>query len=198
MAYTILGLGNPGGEYAHTRHNAGRMAVEAFMKEAEFDDVVFKKTANALISEGVIEGEKVLVALPETFMNNSGKSAVALVKSKKAAEHLLVVRDDLDLPLGAMKMTFARGSGGHKGIESIARALRTNDFAQLKLGISGAGAKGNVKKPKGEDAVMKYVIGKFSPKEDEVLKKVLKKAALVQSIFVTEGIEKAMLEANTK
>lgn len=193
-----MGLGNPGKEYEKTRHNAGRMAAELFAKQHDFDDFVLKKGAQALIAEGSVKKEKVIVALPEVYMNVSGKSALGLVKSKKAAEKLVVIRDDLDLPLGVIKMTFGRGSGGHKGVESIMRAIKTNDFVQIKIGISGATPKGKVKKVHGEEKVVNHVIGKFKPAEEATLKKVLKKTVSVLEIFVQEGIQPATMLANTK
>ncbi|HRH55470.1 MAG TPA: aminoacyl-tRNA hydrolase [Candidatus Paceibacterota bacterium] len=199
MPYTIIGLGNPGNEYEHTRHNAGRMVAELFAEEEGLSEFKLKKNASALVSDGVVEGQKTIVALPEVFMNLSGKTALALVKSKPAAKKLLVIRDDLDLPLGVIKMTtFGRGAGGHKGVESITRALKTKDFAQLKIGISGQTAKGALKKVSGEEKVVKHVIGKFKPAEEAILKKTLKKASEASRIFITDGIEKAMLFANTK
>lgn len=197
MAFVIIGLGNPGGEYAKTRHNAGRMALELLAKEEGWD-FVLKKAAQANVCVGDIDGEKVTLVLPEVAMNLSGKSAPAFVKSVKAAKKLLVVRDDLDLPLGTLKLTvYGRGSGGHKGVESIMRALKTKEFAQLKIGISGSTPKGRTKKPQGEEKVVKHVIGKFSPLEEPVLKKALKKSAQSIRTFVSGGIEKAMMETNT-
>ncbi|HYE23311.1 MAG TPA: aminoacyl-tRNA hydrolase [Candidatus Paceibacterota bacterium] len=199
MAYVVIGLGNPGGEYAKTRHNAGRMAVELLQKELGFPEFSLKKTAQAYVSEGSIDGEKVVLVIPDVYMNHSGKAAPAFVKSVPAAKKLVVIRDELDLPLGTIKMTtYGRGAGGHKGAESIMRALKTKDFAQIKIGISGATPKGRVKKPNGEDKVVKHVIGKFKPEEEAKLKEVLKKVSLATQYFVTDGIEKAMLEANTK
>ncbi len=198
MAIVIVGIGNPGKEYEKTRHNAGRMAVALLAKQEGFDEFELKKGANAFISEGTIDGEKVVLALPETYVNLSGKSVSALVKSVKAAKNLIVVRDDLDLPLGVTKMTFARGSGGHKGVESIMRAIKTDQFAQLKIGISGAGKRNQAKKVSGDEKVMKHVIGKFKPTEESALKKSLKKAAGALRTFVTDGIEKATMEANTR
>lgn len=199
MAHVVIGLGNPGPEYAHTRHNAGRMAAEHFVAQEGIGDFKLKKSANALVAEGTVGKEKVVVALPETFMNVSGKSAAALVKSKPAAKKLLVIRDDLDLPLGALKMTtFGRGAGGHHGVESIARALRTKDFAQLKIGISGQTPKGRLKKVSGDEKVVAHVIGKFKPGEAETLEKALQKASEATRLFIVEGIERAMLYANTK
>lgn len=199
MAYVIVGLGNPGGEYAKTRHNAGRMAVEQLAKDAGFPEFALKKTAQALVSEGVIGGEKVVLVLPEVSMNHSGKSIPAFVKSVKAARNLLVLRDELDLPLGTVKMTVhGRGSGGHKGVESIMRALKTKEFMQVKIGISGATPKGKLKKPTGGEQVVKRVLGKFAPAEEPVLKKALKKAAEGARLFVAEGAPHAMLATNTR
>ena len=197
MAYVIVGLGNPGGEYEKTRHNAGRMAVELIAKKNGFDDFVLRKAAKALVSDGSLDGEKTQLVLPEVFMNTSGKVLPSFVKSVKAAQKLVVIRDDLDLPLGVIKMTFGRGSGGHKGVESIMRTIKTKEFAQIKIGISGATPKGKTKKPAGEEKVIKHVIGKFSPKEEPVLKKSLGKAAEAARLYVAEGSEKAMLFANT-
>jgi PTH1 family peptidyl-tRNA hydrolase len=199
MAYVIIGIGNPGGEYARTRHNAGRMAAELLAKQEGFDDFVLKKAALASVASGIVDGEKVVVALPETFVNQSGKTALALVKSKPAAKKLLVIRDDLDLPLGVIKMTgYGRGSGGHKGVESIMRALKTKDFAQSKIGLSGSTPKGRVKKVSGDEKVVSLVLGKFKPSEEATLKKVLAKTTEAARYFITDGIEKAMLVENTR
>jgi peptidyl-tRNA hydrolase, PTH1 family len=198
MAFVIVGLGNPGKEYEKTRHNAGRLAVELLAKQEGFDSFIYKKTADALVSEGTIGKEKVTLVLPETFMNKSGKSVVAFVKSVKGAKKLLVIQDELDIPLGTLKMVFGRNSGGHKGVESIMRAIKTKDFARIRIGISGEGKKHQAKKPSGEEKVVKHVIGKFKPTEEALLKKTLKKTADAMRLFVTDGIEKATQEANTR
>ncbi len=174
------------------------MAIELLAKEEGFDEFKLKKLAHASAATGEIDGEKVTLVIPEVAMNLSGKAAPAFVKSVKAAHKLLVVRDDLDLPLGTLKMTvYGRGSGGHKGVESIMRALKTKEFAQLKIGISGQTPKGKTKKPNSEEKVITHVIGKFSPSEELVLKKALKKSTESMRVFVTGGIEKAMLATNT-
>lgn len=198
MGFVIIGLGNTGKEYEKTRHNAGRMAVELLAKKNDFPAFTLNKTAKALVSAGVIEGEKVTLVLPETMMNLSGKSVPAFVKSVKAAKNLLVIQDELDLPLGTLKMVFDRGSGGHKGVESVMRAIKTKAFARLRVGISGAGKKHQAKKPSGEEKVVKHVIGKFKPAEEALLKKTIAKAAEAARLFVTGGIEKATMEANTR
>ena len=198
MALVIAGLGNPGKEYEKTRHNAGRSAVSLLAKQGEFTEFVFNKTMNALLSKGFIESEAATLVLPETMMNLSGKAVAALVKNPKAAKNLLVIHDDLDLPLGTIKMVFGRGSGGHKGVESIMRAIKTKEFARLRIGISAAGKKHQAKKVQGEEKVIKLVIGKWKPSEEAALKKTLKKAAEAARLFVVEGIEKATTFANTR
>ncbi|MFA6502917.1 MAG: aminoacyl-tRNA hydrolase [Candidatus Paceibacterota bacterium] len=198
MALVIVGLGNPGKEYEKTRHNAGRSAVELVAKNNDFDDFVFNKTSNALVAKGAVDGEQATLVLPETMMNLSGKAVAAYVKSVKAAKNLLVIHDDLDLPLGTIKMVFGRGSGGHKGVESIMRAVKTKDFARIRIGISAAGKKNQAKKVHGEEKVIKMVIGKFKPAEELAVKKVLKKVAEAVRIFATEGVEAATMFANTR
>lgn len=198
MAFTIVGLGNTGGAYDNTRHNAGRMAVEMFAKKEGFEPFVFKKTANALVSVGTVDGEKVTLVLPETMMNLSGKAVGAFIKTPGAAKKLLVIQDELDLPLGTLKMVFARNSGGHKGVESIMRAIKTKNFARLRVGISGVGKKQQAKKPSSDEKVLKHVIGKFSPSEQPVLKKMLQKSVATMRLYVTDGVEKATMHANTK
>lgn len=198
MAFVIIGLGNPGKEYEKTRHNAGRLLVEKFATDEGFEEFIFNKKANALVTEGKVDGEKVTLVLPETMMNLSGKAVLPFVKSVKAAKTLLVVHDDLDLPLGVTKMVVGRGSGGHKGVESIMRAIKTKDFARLRIGISGTGKKNQAKKVSGEEKVIKHVIGKFKPAEDATLKKVMKKGVEASRIFITEGAEPATMFANTR
>lgn len=199
MAHVIIGLGNPGSEYVNTRHNAGRMVVERLATQENFPVWKLKKTAQALVSEGLLGSNKTVLALPEVFMNLSGKTALALVKSKPAAKKLLVIRDDLDLPLGVIKITgYGRGAGGHKGVESVMRALKTKDFAQMKIGISSSTPKGKLKKVSGEDQVIEHVIGAFSSKEKLVLEKTMARAADAAALFVADGLERAMLVANTR
>jgi PTH1 family peptidyl-tRNA hydrolase len=208
MSLTIVGLGNPGKEYEKTRHNAGRNAVELVAsagggsasggKQKNFSDFVFNKTTNALVSKGSVEGENVTLVLPETMMNLSGKAVAALVKSPKAAKNLLVIHDDLDLPLGTIKMVFGRGSGGHKGVESVMRAVKTQDFARIRIGISAAGKKNQAKKVSGEEKVLKMVIGKWKPTEEAAAKKIMKKVAEAVRLFAAEGIESATQFANTR
>ncbi|MGH7174929.1 MAG: aminoacyl-tRNA hydrolase [Minisyncoccia bacterium] len=198
MAIVIAGLGNPGKEYEKTRHNAGRMAAELLAKQNNFDDFVFNKKANALVVEGKIGKEKVTILLPETMMNASGKALSTFIKTPNAGKKLLVIQDDLDLPLGVIKMVYARGSGGHKGVESIMRAIKTDAFTRIRIGISALGKKNQAKKVSGEEKVIKHVIGKFKPAEEATLKKILKKSAQACEIFASDGREAATMFANTR
>lgn len=167
--YIVVGLGNPGDKYALTRHNTGRMAVD-FLADKVRDIKVFT---------------------PETFMNKSGQAVAKVIKSKKAAKSLIVIHDDLDLPLGVLKISYNRGSGGHKGVESIIRALKTKEFARIRIGIGlPAGKAGK------HSDVDKHILGEFKKSELETLKKVSKRALGAVEAIVKNGLGPAMTEFN--
>lgn len=197
MSYIIAGLGNPGEEYEGTRHNAGRMLVFAVHKAYEFGDWKHDKKLNALVAKGEIEGSKTALVLPETFMNLSGGAIKPLIASEKKAEKLVVVYDDLDLPMGTIKMSFNRGSGGHKGIESIAKALKTEKFIRIRVGIAPVTPSGKIKKPSGEESVQKHILGEFKKAELDILKKQGKDVVRVLATLVKEGLQPATMELNT-
>lgn len=188
--YTIVGLGNPGEEYETTRHNAGRMAVSAFIKRTDLPDAVLSSKYASLMSEGKVGKEKVLVLMPETFMNKSGASIKNLITSEKKAETLIVVHDDLDMPLGKIKILFNRGTGGHKGLESIKKTIKTEAFIRVKIGISPVTPSGKTKKPD-SSKILDFIVGEFKKPELEIMKKTAKKAAEAIEMIVTEGKEKA-------
>jgi PTH1 family peptidyl-tRNA hydrolase len=196
MTWIIVGLGNPGEEYDGTRHNTGRMAVEFFAKKHEFVPWKEDKKVNARVSRGAIGKNLVVLVNPDTFMNKSGTAVAHFVKSLKAAERMIVVYDDLDLPVGTIKLSFNRGSGGHKGIESIERAVKTRKFARVRVGVSPATPSGKIKKPDGEKAVLDFILGHFKPGEMETLKAVFKKVAEAIDTTVSEGREIAMNRFN--
>ena len=198
MTFIIVGLGNPGKEYEKTRHNAGRSAVALIAKQEGFNELVLNKTVKAFVGKGAIGGKNATLVLPETFVNLSGKAVSAFIKNPKTAKNLLVIHDDLDLPLGTIKMVFGRGSGGHKGVESIMRAIKTQNFARIRIGISATGKKNQAKKVQGEEKVIKMVIGKWKPSEEVIVKKVLKKVVETTRLFATSGIEFATQFANTR
>lgn len=185
--FYIVGLGNPEEGYKDTRHNVGREIVEKFSENFKFSDFEFDKKNNALISEGKIKKEKATCILPETFMNKSGLALKKFITSNKKAKNLVVVHDDIDLPIGKTKIVFGKGDGGHKGVASIVRSIRTKDFIRIKIGISPATPKGKIKKPKGEEKVVKHVLGKFSPKEQKEIKKVHKKIVeAIEDIIIND------------
>jgi PTH1 family peptidyl-tRNA hydrolase len=194
--YYIVGLGNPGEEYASTRHNAGRIALSKFIKDHLEGGLEVSKKYKALVGEGNMEKEKFTVLFPETFMNKSGTSLQTLVSSIKKAHNLIVVYDDLDLPLGKIKISFNRGSGGHRGIESIIRSIKTREFIRIRIGISPVTPSGKLKKPQGEQAVEKMILGSFSAKEEEILKKIKKEVSGALELILSEGYEAGMTHYN--
>ena len=172
----LVGLGNPGEEYKNTRHNAGRIMVGLIKKKLESES----------------NRQKIKFLLPDTFMNNSGKAVAPLVKSKKDLKDLVVVYDDIDLPLGRMKISFDRSSGGHNGLGSIIKALKSQEFVRIRVGITPSTPKGVVKKPKGEKAVINFILGEFKKPELEILKKLSKKITEAVEVIFSEGKDKAM------
>lgn len=182
--YLVIGLGNPGEEYENTKHNIGRGIVEKCAKKCGVNEFTHDKKSNALVAPGKIEKEKIIFALPETFMNKSGLAVVALAKYfkiKPAA--IFVVHDDVDLPIGGMKLSFAKNSAGHKGAEHVIKNLKTNEFYRLRVGI------GQKKKTK---QAMEVVLKKFSAKESDEMKKVTKKACDALICAISESPQKAM------
>lgn len=185
MIRLILGLGNPGAEYENTRHNAGRAAAGYFAKKMNFPEFIYDKKSNSLVSKR----GGLMVALPETFMNKSGQAAAKLTRPKKELKELVAVHDDLDIPLGKFKISYGKSSGGHKGVESVMRALKTKNFVRIRIGVSPA------KKP-GQKEVMKFIVGKFKPAELEVFKKINKRVSDALEIMANGSLEKAMSQFN--
>ncbi len=191
MPYIIAGLGNPGKEYEDTRHNTGRIVLDAVRKEFG-GELEFDKKLNAQIAEVKIGKEKIILIAPDTFMNKSGKAIGQLVKSVKAAEKLIVIYDDFQLPIGRAKISYNKSSGGHNGLESVIKAVKTEAFPRIRIGTAAADAKGNAKVPHGDDKIEKFILGDFKPDELKVLKKVAKRTAEAVGMIVKEGREKAM------
>ncbi len=191
----FVGLGNPGEEYRDSRHNTGRILLDWFGKTLNVDWKDDKKL-NSLVAKTKVSKSPVTLLLPNTFMNNSGKAVGHLVKSQKAAEKLIVIYDDLDLPFGTIKISFNKSSGGHRGLESIIKALKTEKFVRIRVGISPITPSGKIKKPKGEAAVTKVIMGKWKPDEIIQLKKLSKKINEALEIFVSEGLQRMMTNFN--
>lgn len=188
--YTIVGLGNPGEAYTYTRHNAGWLVLQRFMDMYQFPKTVDSRQYSGMISEGMIGKEDVLVLFPTTFMNKSGSAVVKAVRKEDAAK-LIVVYDDAALPLGDIRISVGRGSGGHNGIESIIASLGTKDFVRIRIGVAGKNIFGQTSRPTGEKMV-KHVLGSFKKGELSVLENVGEKVGKAILMIIAEGVPKAM------
>ncbi|MBP7006973.1 MAG: aminoacyl-tRNA hydrolase [Candidatus Pacebacteria bacterium] len=175
----VVGLGNPGSEYENTRHNAGRIVVNQVAKKLED-------------TKNLPAGRQVKFLTPDTFMNNSGKDVVKFVKSKKDLKDLVVIYDDIDLPLGKIKISFNRSSGGHNGLASIIKHVKSEEFLRIRIGITPSTPTGKTKKPKGEKAVLNFLLGEFKKPELEIIKKISKKVSEAIEMFYSEGMDKTM------
>src|SRR3989344_3497573 len=165
MAFTVVGLGKAGKEYEETRHSVGRLFAGRFAEECGCSPWEYRKEKKSKVSAGVFEKEKIILVLPETFMNVSGSAVKHFVKSPAGRKKLIVIHDDLDLPIGTFKVSFNRGEAGHKGVLSLSRALRGRDFYRIRVGISRAGRGNQAKKVSGERAGKNFVLARFSKKE---------------------------------
>ena len=192
MSYTIVGLGNPGEEYKNTRHNVGRIMVEKFRKKYDFPEWTEDKKKGFLISKGEIGEHKVTLILPELFMNKSGNSIKSLITSKKKAEQLIVVHDDVDLGFPVHRISFGRGSGGHRGIESIIKHIKTKEFVRVRIGIAPTTPSGKIKKPKGEQKVLDFLMKDLGKKEVATITKISKTINEVLETIIKKGRVPAM------
>ncbi len=162
----IIGLGNPGKEYEKTRHNAGFLALDKIAGNFQFPISNFNSKFNAEISQGIINNEKIILAKPMTFMNNSGQAVQAISDYYKIdLENIIVIHDDLDIPLGEFKISKNKNSGGHKGVQSIIDCLGTKDFTRIRIGID---SERNKKIP-----TEKFVLEKFDGEEMGEIEKVM-------------------------
>jgi PTH1 family peptidyl-tRNA hydrolase len=183
------------------------MVADAFVKKHALPELEANKMLKALATEGKIEGkhaltgkvkkEKVIVIEPETFMNKSGESVMKLVKTKKAAQTLMVIHDDLDLPLGRLKVSYNKSSGGHRGVESVIKAVKTQEFIRLRIGITPATAGGKLKKPDSEDLINDFIVADFKKPEADLLKKVVKTAVDALDTIILSGKDVAMGSFNS-
>lgn len=181
--YLIVGLGNPGEKYQNNRHNAGFQCVSELARRhgLTWDG----KRANARLAEGTINGTKVALARPQTYMNDSGKAVVGLVNWYKIdpATQLLVIFDELDLPFGTIKLRMQGGSSGQGGMKSIIQLLGTQQFPRLRFGIG--------RPPAGWD-VINYVLGNWNPAEREQLPALYDRAVGACESMIRDGVVKAM------
>jgi PTH1 family peptidyl-tRNA hydrolase len=190
----IVGLGNPGRIYTHNRHNIGFMCISHLARThgIRFD----KKQGYARTGSGEITGNKVLLARPQTYMNSSGESVSRLVRKLKVnLSDLFVIHDDLDLPLGKIRIRFGGGSGGHKGIDSIIAHLGSQDFYRIRVGI------GRPEIPEGstvdrETTVVAYVLSDFTPEEREMITQAIPEVSQAILCLLSEGLTTAMNKYN--
>jgi PTH1 family peptidyl-tRNA hydrolase len=185
--FLIVGLGNPGAEYAKTRHNAGFLLV-AKLAERWKASWSLEKKFNARVARADLSEGRVLLCEPQTFMNSSGEAVGPLIGFYRVPlKQLLVAVDDADLPLGEIRLRPGGSSGGHHGLESIEKHLGTREFARLRVGIG---------RKDGAREITDYVLGRFSSAEAELTEKVLARAADQAEAWFKSGIQKAMSQFN--
>jgi PTH1 family peptidyl-tRNA hydrolase len=181
----IVGLGNPGRSYAAHRHNVGFRCLDHLARVHGLSFV--RDRAKAYVASGRIAALRVLLAKPRTYMNLSGQAVSRLARFYKiASQDILVIYDDLDLPLGVIRLRPEGGSGGHKGVKSIIESLGTQAFPRLRIGIG---------RPPDEDAV-EYVLSNFTPDEEIAIENACERAVAAVECFLTEGLAAAMNEYN--
>lgn len=185
--YIIVGLGNPGRQYAGTRHNMGFNVVTRIADDYKMQITI--KEHKALCAKGFIGGKKVLLALPQTYMNLSGESIRELVNYYKIdpETELMVIYDDISMDVGRIRMRAKGSAGGHNGIKNIIAELGTDVFPRMKVGVG--------EKPKGWD-LADYVLGRFSDEENEVMRRMLAKGSDACRDFILYGIQEAMNRYN--
>jgi PTH1 family peptidyl-tRNA hydrolase len=184
--FILIGLGNPGRQYIGTRHNVGFVLIDRLAVRLEARGL--RLQSDALITTAHYEGRRILLAKPQTYMNLSGRSVQGLAHFYKSPlEHLLVAHDDLDLPLGLLRLRPGGGPGGQKGVASTIETLGSKDFSRLRIGIG---------RPPGRMDPAAYVLQEFSGPELDTMSETLDRAADAALAFVMEGIESAMNQFN--
>ena len=184
----VAGLGNPGRDYAGTRHNIG-FGVIARISD-KYNIPVTGKEHKAICGKGMIGGEKVILAQPQTFMNLSGECVRSLVDYYKLeSEDIIIAYDDIDLEVGQLRIRSKGSAGGHNGIKNIISHLGTNEFPRVKVGVGG--------KPEGGDLV-RHVLGRFSREDEKVIGEVLDVAVEAVETILSDGVEAAMNRYNAK
>ncbi len=189
IMYIIAGLGNPGRKYMHTRHNSGYEAVDILADK--YGIRVENEKFHALTGTGVIEGQKVMILKPLTYMNASGESIRAACEFYKLdpEEDLIVLYDDISLPVGALRVRAKGSAGGHNGIKSVIAQLGTQIFKRIKIGVG--------EKPEGWDLV-DYVLGQFPEDEQGIMKESFARAGEAAAMLLNEDVEKVMNQYNAK
>jgi PTH1 family peptidyl-tRNA hydrolase len=184
--WLIVGLGNPGAAYEQTRHNLGFMLVDRLASET--NSLVKREECRALLGRAEIENRTVELVKPQTYMNLSGESLSCLLKKpERDAKRLVVVTDDLALPLGKIRLRSKGSAGGHNGLKSIINCLRTEEFIRLRIGIQPEHPLADAKR---------FVLEKFSKTDFETVEKILEESAAAARAVIRDGVEKAMARFN--
>ena len=179
----IVGLGNPGREYAHTRHNVGFDILDLFAKRRKVR--ILNRQAHALVGSVDHYGEQILLVKPQTYMNESGQSVGELArKHKLEPSDILVVYDDMDLPLGKIRIRMSGSAGGHNGMKSIISHLHSNEFPRMRIGIGRSGE------------AIDHVLSRFNRKDREIMDVSIEQAADALNMILEEGIEAAANQYN--
>jgi len=189
----IVGLGNPGRDYANSRHNIGFMCLNHFARTQgiRFD----KKQGRARIGIGKVDGNEVVMARPQTYMNLSGQSVNQLMKKFNISlADLLIIHDDLDLPLGKIRIRHGGSSAGHKGIDSIITCLGSHDFSRIRIGIGRPNPEGSAEISEAD--IFAYVLSDFTPHEKETITQVIPKVSEAIVHTITKGLVEAMNKYN--
>jgi PTH1 family peptidyl-tRNA hydrolase len=192
--FYIVGLGNPGAKYEKTRHNAGWWVLDACVAAWELPEAILRKRVEGRVTDGLVLKEEVTLLYPETFMNSSG-SAVAKLVPKDALSSLILIYDDVDVPVGKIKISFGNGAGGHNGVASVIERLGTKDFVRVRIGVSPQNEVGTVVRPGGEDLAA-YVLAKVPAAEMKQYTEVLSLAIEAIEMIMAEGKERAMNKYN--
>ncbi|HHW15364.1 MAG TPA: aminoacyl-tRNA hydrolase [Firmicutes bacterium] len=187
--WLVVGLGNPGPEYANTRHNAGFLVVDRLSRKMGVQ--VTQKLRQALVGEGRLAGQRVALAKPQTYMNLSGEAVAGLVQwYKLSPAEVIVVYDDKDLPPGRIRVRPGGGPAGHRGMISVLQALGTDEVARVRVGI-GREAPGEA-----DERGIGYVLSPFSAEEQPLVEAALDRAAEAVETILSEGVEAAMQRFN--
>ncbi len=187
QTFLIVGLGNPGRQYKATRHNVGFMVLDRL---AEKMGLSYKRVQlRALVTDGRYQGQRMILAKPQTYMNDSGQAVAALARFYKVSHGcVLVAHDDVDLPFGAIRLRPGGGSAGQKGVASIIEKVGTQDIPRLRMGVG---------RPPGAKAAAAYVLQEFNREEAKMLPEILDRAVEAVLAFVTLGLDRAMNMYNT-
>lgn len=182
----VVGLGNPGNDYVRTRHNIGVMVADAF---SESNNINLNQTKfKAIIGKGAMGGEEIIIAKPQTYMNRSGESVSSLLSFFKLTPlDCIVICDDLELPLGKIRVRGNGGHGGHNGLRSIIELTGSQEFVRVRVGIG---------RPNDPSRVSDYVLSPFSKEEKPIIEEAIEKAARTVETIIRDGVEAAMNKFN--